>query len=87
MAHSIDYHCRWADSGYANPDNVEKLASFEDLQPDDFIGGTLKYLYLTFTDPSDHNYLPLDQWVFNVVGQPIPICGRNEQYPATERCF
>ncbi len=40
-------------------------------QPPHFISGTLKYLYLTLA-PAD--CLPLDRWVFNVAGHPLPIC-------------
>ena len=54
-----------------------------DLQPSVFLGATLKYLYLTIADPK---LLSRDQWVFNAVGQPLPVCGRNPAY-RKEKCF
>lgn len=39
-------------------------------QPSYFIGATLKYLYLTF---SEEEVAPLEQWTFNALGQPLPI--------------
>ncbi len=35
------------------------------------LGATLKYLYLVFADPE--TTLPLERWVFNAAGQPLPI--------------
>lgn len=39
-----------------------------DLMPSDFLGSTLRFLYLTFADVST---LPLDAWVFNRAGHPL----------------
>ena len=49
-----------------------------------FLSATLKYLYLTFA-PID--VLPLNKWVFNSVGHPLPICGHHPEavYP-TKQC-
>lgn len=43
---------------------------FLNQQPTYFISATLKYLYLTF---SEGEVLPLEQWTFNSIGQPLPI--------------
>lgn len=49
-----------------------------DAQHAYFLGATLKYLYLTFTPDT---FLPLDQWMFNWAGQPLPVCGKSAAYP------
>lgn len=56
-----------------------------DLQPDTFIGATLKYLYLALEDEKKPEarwapYLSLSKWVFNAVGQPLPVCGTHRLY-------
>jgi len=51
-----------------------------DVQPAHFLGRTLKFLYLIFDEDSR---LPLDGWVLNAVGQPLPICGT---HPTWEHC-
>lgn len=55
-----------------------KWSEHTDYQPAEFLGATLKYLYLTFADFSQ---LPLDKWVFNAAGQPLPVCGTSTFYP------
>ena len=75
LARAIHKHCR-TKNGYAQVrDVMEMPTTKEDSQPPVFLSATLKYLYLTFA-PDD--LLPLDQWVFNTDGQPLPIC---ETYP------
>lgn len=39
-----------------------------DLMPSEFVGSTLKFLYLTF---ADKDILSLDKWIFNRVGHPL----------------
>ena len=58
--------------GYTTIDNVRNPL---DLQPKDmmesfFLGETLKYLYLLF---SDKHELDLNQWVFNTEAHPLPV--------------
>lgn len=50
-----------------------------DFQEPSLLGGTFKYLYLIF---SEKDTLPLDKWVFNSVGQPLPVCGTSIYYPS-----
>ena len=59
--------------GYSSISNVKnpgavlpknKMESF-------FLGETLKYFYLLFSDSSEE--IPLDRWVFNTEGHPLPI--------------
>lgn len=58
-----------------SPLNEEELTFLE--QRPHFISATLKYLYLTFS-PVD--LFPLDKWVFDSYGHPLPICGQHERY-------
>ena len=48
----------------------KQLGDLLNRQPSYFIGATLKYLYLTF---SEEEVAPLEQWTFNALGQPLPI--------------
>jgi mannosyl-oligosaccharide alpha-1,2-mannosidase len=75
LARAIHKHCR-TKNGYAQVrDVMEMPTKKEDSQPPVFLSATLKYLYLTF---AADDLLPLDQWVFNADGQPLPVC---EAYP------
>lgn len=47
-----------------NPKYRDKMESF-------FLGETLKYFFLLFSD--DESILPLDKWVFNTEAHPLPI--------------
>lgn len=79
MAQAISQHCRTDRNGFSGLRDVTNAkSSFTNHQPAEFLSGTLKYLYLTF---SDDNVLPLEQWVFNSVGHPLPICGKHKTYP------
>ena len=42
------------------------------MQEPVFFSGTLKYLYLTFAESW---VLPLDEWIFNSLGHPLPVHG------------
>lgn len=79
MAQAIDRHCRTPNGGFAGLKNVNDTEEgFTNHQPELFLSGTLKYLFLTF---SDTKLFPLDQWVFNSAGHPLPICGGHSTYP------
>lgn len=70
LVQSIDKHCR-TDCGFVELTDATTLPPTQGaLQYAEFMGATLKYLYLIFCDDS---VLPLDKWVFNSVGQPLPI--------------
>lgn len=70
LVQAIDAHCR-TDCGYVELEDVTTVPPTQGrLQYAEFLGATLKYLYLIFCDDS---VLPLDKWVFNSVGQPLPI--------------
>jgi len=68
---SIEKYCRLESGGYVsildvddvNTGKIDKMETF-------FLSETLKYLYLLFSDPS---VLPLDKYVFNTEGHPLPI--------------
>jgi len=82
-ARSIASHCKVDNNGYAQIHNVnEEQTKKKDYQPPYFLAATLKYLYLIFS-PVD--YVPLDEWVFNSAGHPLPICGRNRAY-SEDKC-
>lgn len=76
---AIYEHCRTG-SGFSGVLNVNKVPTDKDnTQQSFFFAETLKYLYLIF---SNDQLIPLDQWVFNSEGHPLPICGNNTAYPA-----
>ena len=61
------------EGGYTSINNV---ANASNTQPKDkmetfFLGETLKYLYLLFSD--DENLMDLNKWVFNTEAHPLPI--------------
>ncbi|KAL7391188.1 hypothetical protein ABVT39_005664 [Epinephelus coioides] len=59
--------------GYTSINNVRDpdYPSPRDKMESFFLGETLKYLYLLFSD--DHNLISLDQYVFNTEAHPLPI--------------
>ena len=61
------------ESGYIGLRNVYEVPAHpESVQQSYFMAETLKYLYLLFSEDTD---LPLDQWVFNTEGHPLPVLG------------
>ncbi|WKY12030.1 hypothetical protein Q1695_003525 [Nippostrongylus brasiliensis] len=67
---AIDKYCR-VEAGFAGLVNVyDPKQGHDDVQQSFFLAETLKYAYLTFTDPS---VIPLDQWVFNTEAHPLPV--------------
>jgi len=59
--------------GYTSINNVQDTRN---VQPKDkmesfFVGETLKYLFLLFSD--DDQLIPIDKWVFNTEAHPLPI--------------
>ncbi len=61
--------------GYAPIVNVQKVPTQRPGFKQRFIDhfhATLKYLFLTFSE-DENPVLPLDKWVFNVLGHPIPV--------------
>ncbi|KAI8518400.1 Endoplasmic reticulum mannosyl-oligosaccharide 1,2-alpha-mannosidase [Branchiostoma belcheri] len=59
--------------GYSSIGSVKdtKNPRFRDKMESFFLGETLKYLFLLFSD--DPNLLPLDKYVFNTEAHPLPI--------------
>lgn len=59
--------------GYSSINNVRNPRKPEprDKMESFFLGETLKYLYLLFSD--DTEYLSLDSFVFNTEAHPLPI--------------
>ncbi|CAJ0575598.1 unnamed protein product, partial [Mesorhabditis spiculigera] len=68
---AIEKYARLA-VGYSSVNNVKKIpVTYRDLMESFFLAETLKYLYLLFDD--DRELIPLDKWVFNTEGHPLPI--------------
>ncbi|VDM97065.1 unnamed protein product, partial [Thelazia callipaeda] len=58
--------------GYSSVNNVKSIPfSSRDMMESFFLAETLKYLYLLFDD--DKTDIPLDKYVFNTEGHPLPI--------------
>ncbi|KAJ6225457.1 hypothetical protein RDWZM_004002 [Blomia tropicalis] len=76
MALAIYKHCR-TDRGYASvrESNANPTVKI-DHQPAEFLSATLKYLYLTF---SPNDVLPLNRWIFNADGHPLPIYTKGKE--------
>nr|CAB3263605.1 endoplasmic reticulum mannosyl-oligosaccharide 1,2-alpha-mannosidase-like [Phallusia mammillata] len=73
IAQAFEKHTKVASGGYTsvknvmdpnNPNPFDKMESF-------FLGETLKYLFLLFSD--DDSHISLDEWVFNTEAHPFPI--------------
>ena len=80
MAQAIKRHCQVENGGgFGLIKDVDVIPTTKyDYQPPEFLSATLKYLYLTF---AEDDLLPLDQWIFNAKGHPLPICGTNSALP------
>ncbi|KAI2796081.1 hypothetical protein BLOT_016093 [Blomia tropicalis] len=75
LAQAIDRNCL-NEKGYWDIADVEQVPSKKfDYHDSHFIGGTLKFLYLTFCDDC---VLPLNMWVFNGSGNPLPITAHDK---------
>jgi len=75
MVEALNSHCRvHSDGGYLPITNVDEVPTVKQQHKrqstTSFLSGTLKYLYLTFANDS---VLPLQQWVFNAQGHPLPV--------------
>uniref|UniRef100_A0A1I8EP20 alpha-1,2-Mannosidase n=1 Tax=Wuchereria bancrofti TaxID=6293 RepID=A0A1I8EP20_WUCBA len=58
--------------GYSSVNNVKRVpVTYKDMMESFFLAETLKYLYLLFDD--DKTDIPLDKYVFNTEGHPLPI--------------
>ena len=69
---AIERYCK-VRAGYSGIRNVYRTDGedlHDDVQQSFFLAETLKYLYLTFTEPDE---IPLEKWVFNTEGHPFPV--------------
>ncbi|KAL4218786.1 Endoplasmic reticulum mannosyl-oligosaccharide 1 [Mactra antiquata] len=66
-------HCRIEGFGYSSISNVKNAGNpgFRDKLESFFLSETLKYLFLLFSDEPD--LIPLDKFVINTEGHPLPI--------------
>ena len=70
---AFEKHTKIPEGGYSSISNVKNPDKpvFRDKMESFFLGETLKYFYLLFSD--DPNLLPLDRYVFNTEAHPLPI--------------
>ncbi|KAF8381572.1 mans-3 [Pristionchus pacificus] len=69
---AIDKYARIAGGGYSSVNNVKTTkVQYRDLMESFLLAETFKYIYLLLAD--DQSELPLDRWVFNTEGHPLPI--------------
>ncbi|XP_016950758.1 mannosyl-oligosaccharide alpha-1,2-mannosidase IA [Drosophila biarmipes] len=74
---AIEKYCR-TPNGYTGILDVNnKTSEPDDVQRTFFLGATLKYLFLLF---SDDDVVPLEEWVFNSAGHFLPVKGANSMY-------
>ncbi|XP_020817553.1 mannosyl-oligosaccharide alpha-1,2-mannosidase IA [Drosophila serrata] len=74
---ALEKYCR-TPYGYAGIQDVYNESSgSDDVQRTYFLGATLKYLFLLF---SEDEVFPLQEWVFNSAGHVLPIKGVNPKY-------
>lgn len=80
LTQAIYQHCETPSGGYSGLSDVNSVpALWNNFQRPNFISGTLKFLYLIF---ADHSSFPLERWIFNSQGHPLPVCGFSDQYTA-----
>jgi len=74
---AIEKYCR-TPNGYTGIMDVNNSSPEpDDVQRSFFLGATLKYLFLLF---SDDDVIPLEKWVFNSAGHFLPVKGVNSLY-------
>ncbi|XP_022213636.2 mannosyl-oligosaccharide alpha-1,2-mannosidase IA [Drosophila obscura] len=77
IVQAIEKYCRTS-YGYTGIRNVYEMPPEpDDVQQSVFLGKTLKYLFLLF---SDDDVISLNEWVLNSGGHPLPIKGVNDYY-------
>lgn len=72
---AFNKHCKVKTGGYVSLNNVRSAddprpGGARDKMESFFLGETLKYLYLLFTD---EDILPLDRYVLNTEAHPLPV--------------
>lgn len=71
IALNIEKHCKIPSGGYAGLADVQGPGNaFNDRQESFLMAESFKYLFLLF---GPDEVLPLDKWVFNTEGHPLPI--------------
>ena len=70
---SFQRYTRLPGGGYTSINNVmdPNNPKYRDKMESFFLGETLKYFFLLFSD--DDTILPLDKWVLNTEAHPLPI--------------
>jgi len=79
MVEAIHRNCRTESGGFTTVEDVNQVVDQNlksskgeesGIQQPDLLSGTLKYLFLIFTDDQ---VLPLDRWEWNEAGHPLPV--------------
>ena len=70
---AFEKHTRLKDGGYSSVNNVmdTKNPEFRDKMESFFLGETLKYLFMLFSD--NDSVISIDRWVINTEAHPLPI--------------
>ena len=70
---AFERHTRLKEGGYSSINNVMNTVNpeFRDKMESFFLGETLKYLFLLFSD--DDSVVSIDKWVINTEAHPLPI--------------
>ena len=70
---AFENHTKLRDGGYSSINNVMDPSNpeFRDKMESFFLGETLKYLFLLFSD--DYSVINLDNWIINTEAHPLPI--------------
>ncbi|EDW84347.1 uncharacterized protein Dwil_GK18972 [Drosophila willistoni] len=77
IVEALEKYCR-TPNGYSGLQNVfNDKPQHDDVQRSVFLGQTLKYLYLLF---SDDFVLAIGDWIFNSAGHPLPMKGGSDYY-------
>ncbi len=70
---AFEQYTKLEDGGYTSINNVmdTENVGYRDKMESFFLGETLKYLFLLFSD--DHSVIDLNRWVINTEAHPLPI--------------
>ncbi len=73
LTQAFEQYTKLEDGGYTSINNVmdTENVGYRDKMESFFLGETLKYLFLLFSD--DHSVIDLNRWIINTEAHPLPI--------------
>lgn len=73
LLYAFERHTKVSGGGYSSINNVldQNNPEFRDKMETFFLGETLKYFFLLFSD--DLNLVNIDSWIINTEAHPLPI--------------